>query len=170
MFRNVMAMRNLLELGWRPRRDTPFGEVTDENLREFQESFGVVLPPDYVRFLRECNGGRLTARYVNSRGRTLCEMNDVFGLGSRGDARAVREQNRAEWDYGNLWAETPLLRERVPGPVVPIGRDGGDNTLYLDLRRTPAPVWRLVVATRHRYEIARSFDRFVDMLHTDLLG
>ena len=95
----------------------------------------------------------------------------LYGLGSRGDAEAVRQRNPREWDHGNLWAETSLLRRFVRrGDVVPIGRDGGSNILFMDLGGDGSPVYRYIAATQEAYKVADSFEGLVDTLDRTLLG
>ena len=161
-------MRNAKDLGWRPRWSDPFGPPDAANMRDFERAFNLRLPKEYREFLKECNGGRLQARYVNADGRTLCEINDLFGLGSR--KRDDLARGKSSWDQLNLWGEVRVFRRALGEQCLPIAKDGGGNLIYLDLTTDPASVWRYVVSEQERYRLAPSFEAFLDMLSTELLG
>ena len=163
-------MRDLDELGWHPRRRSPFGFLTGENVKAFEREFGVHLPDEYVAFSKNCNGGSLTAQYVNQNGQTKCEISDLFGMGSKEAANQYKQQNPQAWDYGNLWAELPVVSKLVGHTVVPIGCDGGGNYLFIETTESTPSVNRLIMSTRNIYRIASSFEALIEMLDTELLG
>jgi hypothetical protein len=45
----------------------PGDGLTDAEIREAEQSLGVTLPPEYVRFLKEHNGGSPDAKFVSVR-------------------------------------------------------------------------------------------------------
>lgn len=156
-------MRDLMELGLKKYGNRPFPPFSDAQLREFEASFGVKLPADYISFLRFANGGTSRLSVYDDPAMEWGEINDFYGLGRReGDEAAAKE---GKWETGNLWGETRAFKIHLQQDrAVPFGRDGGGNRLFINFRQADCGVSRLIVATRKDYRIAASFEEFIDML------
>ena len=60
-------MRNLAELGFRKFGSRPFAPLVDNELREFEATFGISLPADYIQFLRFAMGALSTCANMTTR-------------------------------------------------------------------------------------------------------
>jgi hypothetical protein len=94
-------------------------QVTDAQIRAFEQAFGHSLPDDYRQFLLDVNGGRLA--------KANCEfdqgvVNRLFSLDdTEDDSRDLA--TRANWERASL-----------PSPdLLFIGHDDGGNSLLLAL-------------------------------------
>lgn len=164
-------MRNLVELGFRKYGHRPFAPFSDSMLHDFESKFGVKLPTEYVTLLRLFNGGQLlVCQYNDPTTRRMGGFDEFYGLGNY---RSEITAESREWEYGNLWEETPIFRlHLLRGRGVPFARDGGGNELFFDFDSVDEnpPVGRFIAATRKWYRLANSFSEFVDMLHEDTAG
>jgi hypothetical protein len=157
-------LRDLSELQLRPLRRIARA-LDEQNLRAFQEHFGIALPPRYVEFLRFCNGGRPRLCEFPRENAAAGEINTFFGLGTRAGDDAARAASSTAWDFENLWGETRARRSVLPNSVVPFGADDGGSVFYLDcVLGDAAPVMRLTGWTRAVDQIAPTFEALIDML------
>jgi hypothetical protein len=95
-------------------------QVTDAQIRAFEQSYGHPLPDDYRQFLLDVNGGGLDV--------ANCEfahgvVNRLFSLDDTDDDDSRDLATRANWS-----------RPRLPSPdLLFIGHDDGSNRLLLAL-------------------------------------
>jgi hypothetical protein len=156
-------MIDFTELGPKPSKNRPFAAFSNVLLNEFETTFGIVLPNEYVDFLRFQNGGKLDlSEYEDENAGTFGRVSDFYGLGSRADDEAERACGR--WQFSNLWGETRMFRELFGILGVPIARDAGDNQLFLDFRNEPPSIGRMVFAEKRSYRLADTFNEFLGKL------
>jgi hypothetical protein len=103
------------------------------SIRDFESSYGVTLPSDYVEFLRDMNGGEgvVGSAYVS-----------LWPLAELGELNAGYEVRR--------WAPGLLL----------IGSDGGGEGFALDLTAATIPVVMIPFVGMDRSEARRVAHRF----------
>jgi SMI1 / KNR4 family (SUKH-1) len=154
----------------------PFTPVEPDEIRALESAIGQALPSAYREFLHAVSGGTLDyeIRMPASTGGESIAFTDLYQLG--------RDQHGG-YGYGTLigeyrkrqqcwWAEKVCLDN-----LMPIARDGGDDTLYFDLNpetcgRLVAFVHGLPSWTGHSGEnvlavVADSLDDYIDALHID---
>ena len=94
-------------------------QVTDTQIRAFEQSFGHPLPDDYRQFLLDVNGGGLD--------RANCEFD--WGVVNR-----LFSLDATEDDPGDLATRANHERAALPSPgLLFIGHDDGGNSLLLAL-------------------------------------
>jgi hypothetical protein len=142
-------MRDLSEIGIShdPYADPP--PATAELVERFERDFRIKLPGDYVRFLREVNGGRPQLDFAEP-GYCVDNLYPIAGNGDEGDL---------------LWAVKHSLDWALDPQQVPIGQDACGGYYSLDLSQNGAPVMLLELhsdspATR----VADLFGEFIDSL------
>src|SRR5438270_626624 len=121
-------MRDLSELGIRPRRRNPYPAASVAQIAEFGRHFGISVPKSYAAFLMFANGGLPTLSVYDDPNGGIGGVNDFYGLGQKScddQAAAI-----GKWDIGNLWGETRVLRPLIGEMAIPFARDGGDNQLF----------------------------------------
>lgn len=179
-------MRDLSELGIKPyrRREPAFRAPSVDEIGRFEATFGVELPPDYVRFLHHYNGGRAGSinAFTTPSGYT-CAVGRFYYLLPEDPERIDKRVHPNGWESGNLWAETKALRtaiisnmdlpglhdvrEQMTDRIVPFGCDNGNASQFVFDLRTPQTAVCLAIAERGFSLVAltRSFSEFIDSLH-----
>ena len=105
-----------------PRMDRRGPEVTESDLRAFEEQLGVTLPEDYRSFLFEVNGGRTAdeaTKFSFGRGRT--NLNSILSLKDPKGVRNIEERNE-------------LIRDDLPPELLLIASDDGGSRICLCIR------------------------------------
>ncbi|MGK3998678.1 SMI1/KNR4 family protein [Sorangium sp. So ce1024] len=138
--------------------------ISDNDIANFEERLGAVLPEDYRRFLLEFNGGSPTPDTVNIEGLpgAYADVQTFFGIG-----RTIESSN-LDWNLATL-------TERLEAGMLPIAVDSGGNVfclaiqghrrgsvLYCDLES----VFGNLAATPQLFEVAPNFDAFISQLRT----
>ncbi len=153
-------MRDLTELnindgGKRVNRPAP----TDAVIVEFQRTFGIVLPTDYLQLLRHSNGGHPELCSLVPEGRNddyRCSVNHFHHLS---DDRTWSE---------SLWLAMKTWRPLLGDSALPFAEDGGGNPFFLDMSVSPPAVKRCLHDENFAIvPIARSFEAFIDALAID---
>lgn len=138
--------------------------VTDEGaIARFENVLGCKLPDDYKAFLFACNGSGLDydVRIPFPDGHAEYLSFGFFPFEENGGVETNPHELIQDRQYDDL-----------PDGVLPIGRDGGDSMLYLDLRegcQVLAWVRGLPAWTGKRQEdtfvvLADSFDEYLGLL------
>jgi hypothetical protein len=101
------------------RIENSFRPVHPQELQEFEDRTGIVLPDSYKEFLLKTNGGQPEPRefYIPECG-TSALIGTFYGIDERGKPLDVE-------------TELAGLREQLPTGVVPIGEDPGGNRLLI---------------------------------------
>jgi hypothetical protein len=154
----------------------PFTPVEPDEIRALESEIGQALPSGYGDFVHAINGGTLdyAIRMPSSAGGESLAFTDLYLPG--------RDRDGA-YGYGTLIGEYRMRRQSwwaehvCLDNLMPIARDGGDDTLYLDLNletqgRLVAFVYGLPTWTGQSSEnalvtVAESIDDYVDRLHID---
>jgi hypothetical protein len=128
---------------------------TPEQIARFERRHGVTLPDEYVALLKHANGGHPELdTFWPAHLDGPWSVNDFYPLD---DGREFS----VDWHMVH-WA--PYIGERT----VPIGRDGGDNQIFLDLNDPSAPVRLCIHDEDFRViDVAPSFAEFIDLLHVN---
>lgn len=161
-------MRNLSELEIKPRRRSTFGKLDEAQVAAFQNHFRLTLPAEYLALLRYQNGGYPRLRYYADPAGGDSEVNDFYGLGTFEADAAARAVKPNSWDIGNLWGETRIWRPSIGERAIPIGRDGGNNQVFIDTSTNPAKVYKASASTRKARLVADSLADFFDLLRDSI--
>ncbi len=128
----------------------------DESLLLRLESIaGGKLPSDYITFLKQVNGGHpeVGSFYPlgNDRENNIFDVDWFYSV----DNPNVKTLEDAFSAWGNIIGRSCL----------PIGRDGGDNQIYLSLDHTTSSVWLYLHDENcKKIKLADSFTQFIDGL------
>jgi SMI1 / KNR4 family (SUKH-1) len=107
-----------MAISW-PRMQRRGPQVTDAQIRAFEQSFDHPLPDDYKQFLLDVNGGRLD------------RANRVFDLGV---VNRLFSLDDTDDDSRDLATRANRSRSMLPSPdLLHIGHDDGGNTILLAL-------------------------------------
>ena len=100
-----------------------FGELTPEQLVEFEQRYRLKLPEDYRSFLLEFNGGRPKPEIIDfiQNGDDQSDIVNYLGGIHNGEYWA-----RLEWQIDSL-------KDRVPKGFIPIGDDPGGNAYLIGI-------------------------------------
>ena len=140
--------------------------LTDQKLADFLQKVRLELPPSYIEFLRQHNGGR-----------PIPDIFPIEGLPMNPDG-AIQvffgiEASVPACDLKNVLMALPST---VPMEVFPIACTDGNDYVCLDLRREGNPVvywdrrefWgNNVWKERYLYPIAPNFDALLASLHDE---
>jgi len=154
-------MRPISEIGMEDSHPAPTqGEIAD-----FEATYGITLPTDYVQFLSEANGG---SPDIN-------RFEYTTQSGNQGES-AVSVFFSLTSDNTNLYgirANTDQLREifqsiNVQPNVVSIGENGGGDQIFLDYSVDPPKV-RILYRTSANSTplISENFGSFIDSLFAE---
>ena len=153
--RNIMEL-NINEYGRSTKRISP----SLETVKMFEEEFRVSLPPEFVQFLGEVNGGHP-------------ELDSFVLPGSD-------ENNRFAVDYfyhltdneqsstTDIWWAMRNWGQVLGGGCVPIACDGGGNQVYIDCNNQNFIFLCLHDEGFKKAKVAESFSEFLDLLEKDL--
>jgi len=153
-------MRDLNELninlGGRP---VPRRPPTDEEIGAFESHFNLRLPPDYVSFLKQTNGGHPEIDSFRSWGAeqdTLWSVSRFYHLSPDED------------DLEGLWRATGEWQRAISEKVVPIASDPGGNQILLDYS-SGSPTVELCIHDDNfkLVYLNDTFSSFLDMLFSD---
>jgi len=154
-------MRDISELnineGGRPiLRNSP----SQNMISEFEDEFGISLPNDYIRFLKESNGGHP-------------ELNLFTPVGNSDDNHFTIDYfyhltNDDRESLTSVWRVTRDWQQKLGQGCVPFGRDGGGNQLYLDFSSNEAIFLCIHDEDFKKIKVAPSFSAFLDLLEEDL--
>lgn len=126
---------------------------SEEQIARFEHRYNVTLPAEYVQMLLHSNGGHPEVNSfipVNLDG--SWGIDEFYWLGGYGTYSVDEAIDR--------WGA--VLGDRK----IPIGRDGGDNQVFLDLSVASAPVRLCIHDEDFRViDVAPSFGAFIDLLH-----
>ena len=174
-------MRDLSDLRIKPlrRREGSFRSPTISEISNFEMTFGVRLPADYVAFLNRFNGGvpekntfDTASGYSTNVGRFFFLLPETHG--------GVDKRSRA--DSYNVWSETRRLRmavglniglvgladvrDQMTDRIVSFAIDNGNASMFVFDYRTSQPKVCLAVASRgfSLIPLAESFSHFIDNL------
>lgn len=142
--------------GGRPvNRDRP----SESDIREFEQEFKVLLPLEYLEFLRLTNGGHP-------------ENGSFVPLGDKSDNRFSVDyfyhlMSNERQDSLSMWRAMKEWGGSIGDKCVPIGRDGGDNQLFLDLFDNGSVGLCIHDESFKRVMVAKSFSDFLDLLEED---
>jgi hypothetical protein len=153
-------MRDLNELnmneGGQPVTRQP---PTDAQVADFDSHFGVILPKEYVAFLRHSNGGHPEQNSFRPKG-----LVEDVRWGVNRFYHLSQDQN----DLEGLWGAATEWRQVIAGNTIPIGNDGGGNQLLLSFDHAPPSVEICIHDENMRLiHVADSFGEFIDMLTED---
>lgn len=153
-------MRNLAELeidkpGKRPvtagravRRPPP----SLQDIADFESTFGVKLPAEYLEFLKFANGGHPFRGWFSPSGYGgYWDVNLFYHLTS----------DRNE-DLG-LWSETKTWQHYATYPIIPIADDPCGDQIVLAYD-TLVPNVKLIIEGSLMVDVAPSFEAFIDLL------
>jgi hypothetical protein len=149
-------MRNLEELDVRDagriRRPPP----TDGQISLFEKVFDIMLPPDYVAFLRHRNGGSP---------RLGCFRPDGFGENEYYGIAFFCYLSDDSEDLEGLWEWTRTWRAMLSAKIVAIADDGGGNGILLWFEDGQCHVKLCLRDENYSLvNVNSSFSGFVDML------
>lgn len=140
--------------------------MSDEDIRSLETEFHVKLPPEYVEFLLQTNGGIPSGAtcfdYTLTNGK-LVKAGGVVGC--------LNYVTSDKEDIGGVWESTQLLRSEFQEierntKVIAIGVDGADNMIYLDMSNDPPNVFIHYYSSNNSTpKIADSFEQFIDGLY-----
>ena len=124
------------------------------DFNEIASQVGCSLPQSYVQLLQFADGGHP-------------EVGSFYPLG--GDKNNLFD---VDWFYSianqaveNLQTAIQQWGDTLGKCMLPIGRDGGGNQIYLDLNDTPPSVFiYLHDEQKKRMKLANSFEEFIDGL------
>ena len=132
---------------------------TSAEVSAFESHFGVVLPDDYVAFLRHSNGGHPEKNAYRPSGSiesALWGVSRFYYL--------ANEESEPE----GVWSATKSWRRELPMPVIAIGNDGGGNQILLAFDTVPPRVILCIHDEGMRtIHVADSFGEFIDSLTDD---
>jgi len=154
-------MRNITDL----QLDQSATPPSLKNIKHFEEHFGVILPPEYVFFLYQANGGvpRGVSHYDY--------LTSVGESGNGGVGSFYPFTPGTEEEDGGVWDSTQFLRDifldaGLSTDIVAIGEDGGANQLFLSMGVKPATVHVFFRTSNNSTpKIANSFEEFIDNLY-----
>lgn len=158
--RGQSFMRDLKELnlneGGKP---VPWPRPTAEQVREFEERFGVRLPDEYLSLLRYSNGGHPEKDSFRPAGATedvLWGVNRFYHL------------TDDHTDLEGLWRATEEWQSVIGKKLVPVANDAGGNQLVLAFDRHPPSVKICIHDENFRLlHVADTFGEFIDLLVRD---
>ena len=140
--------------------------LSAESVRTFEEYFQVILPPSYLRFLSNANGGEpmldCTFDYTTVFGELVESADQVKEFGFLTD-------DQASW--GGVWRNTAFLRSIFAAlarntRVVWIGSSAEGGLIYLDFTIFQPSVYILYrECDETTPQIAISFNAFTESLH-----
>lgn len=139
-------------------------KLTPEQLRAFEQRYGIVLPEDYRRFMLQYNGGRPSPQ-------------DTFDVPKRrhSEQDTVGDFNSIDVENPSLSIEAfmEIYRDRIPAGTLPIG--GGACGGAILLRVAGEPLGEVLLFDEesdgepglppHTYRVAPSFQAFLDGLY-----
>jgi cell wall assembly regulator SMI1 len=145
-------MRDLHELGVTPTRASAGRPPADDlSIAAFEKRFGVRVPEDLRKFLKEISGGYPRLGVFRRGGRSW-EVNNFFGL-ARDDAPESLSDVTAQ-----------LAHLLGPGEI-PFAQDGGGNPFIVEGSKTPCRVFMILLDEyERRVPVADSFGEFIDGL------
>jgi hypothetical protein len=153
-------MRDLAEINMNEGGDPVTRKPpTAAQVSRFQTHFGVVLPNEYLEFLRHANGG--SPEIDSFRPKGLVE-DDLWGVN-----RFYFLNNDRE-DLEGVWKATEEWRAVLHTNIVAIGDDAGGNQIILLFDKMPPSVELCIHDEGMRMiHVADSFGEFIDMLTED---
>jgi hypothetical protein len=155
----VFQLRDLSELNINERgKPVARPGPTDEQVRGFEQLFAVQLPPDYLHLLSRSNGGHPElSTFVPADAQTgsRWSIDRFYHLGA--------DTESAE----NLTRATARWRTHLGESAIPIGCDGGDNQICLDLSRGSAVFVCVHDEGFRRIDVAPSLSAFLALLERD---
>ena len=116
------------------RRSKP---ATDEMIKAFEDKIGYKLPSDYVKFLKEINGGYLPedAGYIDR------QEEITFGVGylrhiSDDPDMCLDKEKLENFQFHNIWWHTNDLRQEdnMPDYFIDIAKGGAHEHFLLNLK------------------------------------
>lgn len=154
-------MRDLSELNINDGMGRPVqrSAPTREDIESFQKEFGVELPEDYVKLLQHSNGGCPELGCFLPEGAqedNLWEVDNFYHL-----HKLESEQ------IGSLWWAMRAWREYVGEKSIPIGCDGCDNQILIDLSCGGAVFVCIHDQNFKRIRVAGSISQFLRLLRED---
>ncbi|WP_406700732.1 SMI1/KNR4 family protein [Singulisphaera sp. Ch08] len=153
-------MRDLNELNINEGGRPVFRRVpTDEEIGAFESHFNLRLPPDYVSFLKQTNGGHPEIDSFRPSGAeedTLWSVNRFYHLSPEKD------------DLEGLWRAKGEWQGVLGDRVVPIANDSGGNQILLDYSSGSPTVGLCIHDDDFRMlHLSDTFSSFLDMLVRD---
>lgn len=137
-----------IHVGGLPSKGFAGSEAVFEELARL---VGERIPQSYRALMRHADGGHPEVGTCPlEAGGLLLDVDHFYALANPG-----LEQVK---DVLASWG--PLLGEGM----LPIGRDGGDNQIYLALREEPASVWLYRHGNGQRLKLAKDLEAFVESL------
>jgi len=138
-------------------------ELRQEDVEALEATFGLILPPDYLRFLSLVNGGEpgTDCYYYTDRSNEQDVFEGLVGVSELLPLTGDREQ------FGGIWRETHKLRDFQAEfgrdtNVLAVGRADSINIIYLSLSDKPPNVHVLYVDNHMLApKIADSFEQFI---------
>jgi cell wall assembly regulator SMI1 len=146
---------NINEMGQPVSRPAP----TQTEIAEIESALGVSLPSTYKTLLQVANGGHP-------------ELNSFVPEGADSESRwsvdTFYHLSSNKMTPGSVWRAFREYSTVLRPQRFPIARDEGGNQIVLDLNESPPSV-KLAIHDEDFREIpvARSLDRFLDLLSTD---
>ena len=152
-------MRDLRELNIQPL----YGQVnvppTESSIAEFERTYALQLPEDYLAFLRLFNGGHPELDTV---------LLDEIEVGAGWAVNHFFSLDEEKAPYISLWWGIEMHRPTLGPSALPFAEDGGSNVFFLDVTESPAPVMISVWDRRFDpYVIMPTFEAFIDALQID---
>lgn len=115
---------------------------------------GYKLPSNYLFMLEQHDGGHPELDTYTLNKNNIFDVSKFYSI--ENDKYETLEDAISRW--GGVLGNGKL----------PIGRDGGDNQIYLDLTENPPSVWiYLHDESEARVKLASSLNEFIDGLHMD---
>ncbi|WP_238240454.1 SMI1/KNR4 family protein [Exiguobacterium acetylicum] len=130
---------------------------SEENIRDYEQKYGIELPSRLIALIREHNGGRPRPNVFDTR------------VTKERVAKSLLSFNPSSID--NIWDTTANMRQRLPHDYYPfmIDQFGNYICLYYDpLLDVPAVVfWDEEAQTEE--EITSSFDEYLDVFYEPVI-
>lgn len=112
------------------------------------------LPPSYIELVRHADGGHPEVGSCYPQGvqpgGELFDLDCFYALANP----AVENVRDVHARWGGI----------LGSGMLPLGRDGGGNQVYVSLRETPASVWLYRHENGQRLKLANSLDTFIESL------
>ncbi len=146
---------NINEMGSPVSRSAP----TETEVSELESALGASLPSAYKALLQTANGGHPEFNTFVPEGADAESMWSIDTFYHLSFDKAAQ---------GGVWLALSEYQKTLRNQWLPVAQDEGGNQIILDLADSPPSV-KLVIHDEgfREIQVARSFDRFLDLLSTD---